>query len=294
MRKPFRMQAGMSSMLWATVCFLGMKIFVKLLPRLPIAEIVLFRALFTFVFSYVLLRLQSQSPWGPPGTRLWLLLRGLGGVTALFLYFYLIQRIPLASAYAIQYLAPIFTALIAFLWLKERVRPVQWGLFLLAFLGVLMVQGFDIRISFLHLLVGLGATFCMGFTYVLIRRLKGWVHPLTIVFYFSVVALPLVGLYVPFHWVQPQGWEWVWLLGMACFTQAAQYYSAQAAFQAAQLSTIAAVSYIGIVFALMAGFFFGEYYEPLTYLGMGLVLLSVALSIHLKDFHKNDKHQGQK
>ena len=282
MRQMHYLQEGVGSMLLATVCFVCMKLFVKLLPGMPVSEIILFRAGFTFVFSYVALRTIKESPWGRPSSRRWLLLRGAGGGASLFLYFYLIQRIPLASVYAIQYLAPIFTTVIAFLWLGEQVRRLQWALFLLAFVGVVMVQGFDVRVSLLHLLVGIAATLFMGFTHVIIRRLRGLAHPLTVVFYFSVVTLPVVAIYVPFHWVQPRAEEWIYLLMMSLFTQAAQYYSAKAAFQARSLSKIAAVSYIGIVFALVVGFFFGEHYDLLTYLGMGVVVLSVACSMNLR------------
>ena len=286
MTRPY-LQAGVGSMLLATFCFVCMKVFVKLLPRIPLAEIIMCRAVFTFVFSYVVLRLQSRKAWGEPANRHWLLLRGVGGAVSLFLYFYLIQRIPLASAYAIQYLAPIFMSVIAFFWLGERVEKLQWYIFFLAFVGVLMIQGFDVRISLLHLLVGIAATLSMGFTYVVIRRLKGLEHPLTIVFYFSVVTLPVVALYVPFNWVQPREEEWLFLLLMSLFTQAAQYYSAKAAFAASQLSRIAVVSYLGIVFALLAGFLFGEYYKFYTYLGMAVVVLSVAASVYLC----NPKHK---
>ena len=276
------LQKGVSSMLVATFCFVCMKVFVKLLPRIPLLEIIMFRAAFTFLFSYTALRIQSHNPWGKPSTRYWLLLRGTGGAISLLLYFYLIQRIPIASAYAIQCLAPIFTSIIAFLWLGEKVGRLQWTLFLLAFVGVIMIQGFDTRISLLHLIVGVLATLSMGFTYVIIRRLRHLEHPLTIVFYFSVVVLPVVAVYVPFNWVQPQREEWIFLLLVALFTQAAQYYSAKAAFAATQLSKVASVSYIGIVFALLAGFLFGEHYELSTYLGMAVVVLSVAASSYLR------------
>ena len=275
-------QAGASHMIWATFFFVCMKVCVKMLPHLPISELIFFRSAFTFVFCWILLRAQLKSPWGKPAHRHWLLMRGAGGAAALFLYFYLIRHIPLASAYSIQYLAPIFTTIIAFVWLKEKIGTIEWVLFLVAFLGVLMVQGFDTRVSFEHLLIGIAATLCMSFTYVIIRRLRGLESPLTVVFYFSVVTLPIVLLYLPFYWVSPKGWDWGLLLLMVIFTQAAQYYSAKAAFLADKLSKVAIVSYLGIVFAISSGFFFGEYHNTISYIGMGTVVCSVILSFYLK------------
>ena len=275
-------QPGVREMLWATVCFVIMKVFVKMMPHIPIAEIVLFRSAFTFVFSFAVLRAQNQHPWGAQAQRPLLIMRGIGGAVALFLYFYLIRQVPLASAYSIQYLAPIFTTIIAYVWLRERVRGIEWMLFLTAFFGVLMIQGFDIRVSVSELLIGIGATLSMAFTYVVIRQLRGTVSPLVVVFYFSVVTLPIVLAYLPWYWVEPEGYDWLLLLMMAASTQAAQYYSAKAAFLAGKLSKVAVISYIGIVFAIIAGLFFGEYHNTMTYLGMAIVVGSVVLSLYLR------------
>ena len=65
-----------------------------------------------------------------------LLLRGLFGTTALMLFFYTIQVLPLASAMVIHYLSPIFTALIAHFFLKERLKLNQIFFFIVSFAGI--------------------------------------------------------------------------------------------------------------------------------------------------------------
>ena len=275
-------QPGVVEMFWATICFVIMKVLVKMMPAIPIAEVILFRSAFTFVFSFVVLKIQKQYPWGQPKHRPLLLLRGIGGAMAFFLYFYLIRQVPLASAYSIQYLAPIFTTIIAYFWLKERIGNIECILFVVAFLGILMIHGFDLRVSVFELIIGISATICMAFTYVVIRQLRNKESPLTVVFYFSVVTLPIVLAYLPWYWVDPKGYEWLLLLMMAVATQAAQYYSAKAAFLAGKLSRVAVVSYVGIVFAIIAGFFFGEQHSAMAYLGMAVVVASVLLSLYFK------------
>ena len=251
-------------------------------PAIPIAEVILFRSAFTFLFSFVVLKIQKQHPWGQPKHRPLLLLRGIGGAMALFLYFYLIRQVPLASAYSIQYLAPIFTTIIAYFWIKERVGKAEFILFVVAFLGVFMIQGFDLRVSVFELLIGISATLCMAFTYVVIRQLRNKESPMTVVFYYSVVTLPIVLAYLPWYWVTPTSYEWLLLFMMAAVTQTAQYYSTKAAFLAGKLSRVAVISYVGIVFAIIAGFFFGEQHNAMTYLGMGIVVVSVLLSLYFK------------
>ncbi|WP_373521342.1 EamA family transporter, partial [Aquiflexum sp.] len=62
-------------------------------------------------------------------------------------------------------------------------------------------------------------------------------------------------------------------------TQFAQYFMTLS-YQNAQLSKVASLSYIGIIYALGFGFFiFGETFNLMAYLGMALVLLGVIMNI---------------
>ena len=68
-------------MLIATFTFGLMNVLVKLLPRIPAVEIILFRSIVSFVVSYVLLRAQKVSVWGNDKSTL--ILRGSTGAIAL-------------------------------------------------------------------------------------------------------------------------------------------------------------------------------------------------------------------
>jgi drug/metabolite transporter (DMT)-like permease len=49
------------------------------------------------------------------------------------------SMMPLAGAVAINFSAPLWSALISVVWLKERAGPVRWMVLLVGFLGVLIV-----------------------------------------------------------------------------------------------------------------------------------------------------------
>lgn len=100
---------------------------------------------------------------------------------------------PLASAVTLQFLSPIFTIVLGIFLVKETVRPLQWLFFLIAFLGVVMIQGFDHRVGMLDVSLGIGSAIFSALAYNTIRRLKASEHPLVIVFYFPLVALPITG-----------------------------------------------------------------------------------------------------
>ncbi|MBU0984195.1 MAG: DMT family transporter [candidate division Zixibacteria bacterium] len=262
-------------MLASTLFFALMNVGVKYLSHIPAHEIVFFRALVTLVVGYALIRRAGLNPWG--NNKKLLLLRGASGTAALVMYFYTLQNMPLASAVTIQYLSPMFTIVIASFMLKENTRPIQWLFFLVSFAGVLMIKGFDTRVTVPELLIGMGAAVGAGFAYNFVRKLKDYDHPLVVVFYFPLVTVPVVGLYTVTHWTQPSPLDLVILLLIGLATTAAQVYMTRA-YQLERAANISNFNYLGTVYAIIIGYFmFGEVVEPLGTAGIVLIILGVML-----------------
>ncbi|OKL41278.1 multidrug transporter [Pontibacter flavimaris] len=268
-------------MLLSTFFFALMQVCVKGVPRIPAEEIILFRSLISLAISLVFLRRAGVSVWG--NNRKWLFARGAFGAVALILFFNVLQNIPLATAATLQYMSPIFTAILGVFIVKERVQPWQWVFFLVSFAGVLVIEGVETNVDSLYLWLGVVSAVFTGVAYSIVRRLNVREHPLVIIFYFPLVTLPVVGIYTLFNWVQPEGWEWVILLLVGLFTQLGQYYMTLS-YQHEEISKVANLTYIGIIYALLFGFFFfGELLHVGTYVGMALVLLGVILNIQYKN-----------
>ncbi|MDG1852212.1 MAG: DMT family transporter, partial [Gammaproteobacteria bacterium] len=217
-----------------------------------------------------------------------LILRGVAGVTALTLNFWLIQEIPLAAASTLTYLAPMSTTIIGIWFVKEKVSPLQFLFFAISFSGILVIQGFDTRVSLLHLGVGLVTCLFMGLAYNCVRKLSTSEHPLVIIFYFPLVCLPVTGLWCLLFWVQPEGLQWFYLFMVGITSQVAQYFMTRS-YQLAEISTVSILNYTGIIYAIIMGYFiFGEGFNLLTYLGMGLVLVGVILNVIWKQRASKD------
>ena len=76
-----------------------------------------------------------------------LIMRGVSGTLALFLVYESIKRFPLSEAtYAIQYLFPIFTALVAPLIISEAINKKVFGAILIGLTGVYTVLDFPFLI----------------------------------------------------------------------------------------------------------------------------------------------------
>lgn len=268
-------------MLLSTFIFAIMNVLIKYVPNIPAIEIILFRSIVSFAMSGIALKFQKVPLLGK--NRKILFLRGLAGALALMMFFTTLQEIPLASAVTLMFLGPIFTAILGMWIVKEKVVWLQWVFFAMSFAGILMIKGFDPRVSPYMALLGVGAAFCSGIAYNMIRKLKTSEHPLVIIFYFPLVTLPIVGIYSIFHWVQPHGIEWMILLAIGVLTQIAQYYMTKS-YQSEELAKVSNLSFIGIIYALGFGYvLFGETFNLQTYLGMTCVMVGVVLNVIYKN-----------
>ena len=129
-------------MLVASFLFSIMGVCVKLASSYySTAEIVAYRGMIGMLVILVLMRWQGQTlRTRMAGHHLW---RGLIGVAALWLWFYAIGRLPLAMAVTLNYMSPIWIAVILFggAWLKKK-KQLEPGLLIaigFGFVGVVLL-----------------------------------------------------------------------------------------------------------------------------------------------------------
>jgi drug/metabolite transporter (DMT)-like permease len=273
---------GVRFMLLATFFFALMNAAVKFLGHLPAIEIALLRSGVSLVIAYGIVRYYRLPLPGRNSKAL--LLRGFFGSSSLVLYFITLQHMPLASAVTLQYLSPIFTAIMGIYLVREPVKPLQWLFFAIAFVGVLLVQGFDSRIDSLYLALGIGAAFFAGLAYNMIRQLKLTEHPLIITFYFPLVSVPVTALLLTtITWVAPSPSDWLVLIFIGLTAQIAQYFMTRS-YQSDELSKVVSLKYVGIIYALLFGYFlFGETFRVEAHVGMVVVLAGVILNVWYKE-----------
>lgn len=270
---------GIGYILIATLAFAVMNIAAKALTTLHPMQVVFVRAFgtFLFVFPYMLIR-------GVPilGThRKMLFLRGLTGVISLSAFFIAIQRIPLGSAISIRYLGPIFGAIMAFYFLKEKINFKQWVSFAIAFTGVAVLKGFDVRIDYLSLSLVLLSAFTVGIVFTLLRYLGNKEHHLTIINYFMVISFSFA-LIFSHSWNMPVGQEWLWIACLAICGTTGQIFMT-IAFQSEETSVLAPFKYMELVYAIILGYLiFDETYQLLPLMGIVLIIGGMALNVYAK------------
>ncbi|MGD8869101.1 MAG: DMT family transporter, partial [Gemmatimonadales bacterium] len=215
-------------------------------------------------------------PWG---NRRWILVtRGALGFGALSCFYFALTRLPLAEATVLHFTNPLWTALFAALLLGESVSPRVLGSILVSLAGVVLVARpsalFGAAAEPINAL-GLGAVLLgamlASLAYVAVREASKTEHPLVIVFFFPLVAVPAT---LPFisSFVWPRGWEWPLLLGVGVSTLLGQIYLTRglSLIPAARAVTI---GYTQILFVTLWGMlFFGEFLDVWSATGSLLVV----------------------
>ncbi|MEA5472717.1 DMT family transporter, partial [Synechococcus sp. CCY9201] len=128
-------------------------------------------------------------------------------------------------------------------------------------------------------LIALAGALCTALAYVSVRQLGRSEHPLVIVFYFPLVAVPLSLPLVALDPVMPTPVELLWLVGVGLFTQLGQVWLTRG-LTALPAAKATAISYAQVVFAGLWGWLiFQEGIDGWTLLGAALVLLATLLSL---------------
>ena len=267
-------------MLLSTFAFACMNVTVKYLDGFSAAQVVFLRSLGSLFFTFGILIKKKIPPLG--NNRNLLILRGVVGVTSMTFFFMSIKYLPVGTAVSLRYLAPIFAAIFAVFFLQERIEPLRWFFFILAFSGVLVLKGLDKQVDNYGLILVLIASVFSGLVYIILGKIGNSEHPVVVVNYFMVTATIVGGILSIGKWVQPVGFEWILFLSLGVFGYFGQYYMTKA-FQTANATQIAPLKYIEVVFTLLLGVaLFNEVYTFWSLLGMTMIITALVLNTKYK------------
>ncbi|WP_084602643.1 DMT family transporter [Rubritepida flocculans] len=279
---------GAALMLAATALFTFMGALVKLLgARIPFPEIMFFRSL--VALPVVLLIVWRMGQGFALATQRFPqhLLRATTGTLAMGCSFFALTVLPLAEQTALTFTTPLFVTLLAIPFLGERVGVHRFGAVALGFLGILVIalgQGAFQGVVEAWVAIGMAVAVLHGvfsaMTTLLVRSLSSTERSTTIVLWQSLLMTAFTGMTLPFLWVTPTWTEFWLLLAVGLVGGVAQVLLTEA-FASAQVSSLGAYSYTGILWAVLLGWIlFGEVPGPMTFLGAGLIVLASLYILH--------------
>ncbi|NXF15609.1 S35G1 protein, partial [Rhodinocichla rosea] len=193
-------------------------LFLKKIEDVHSVEVSAFRCVFQMAFVLPGLIYYKTGFLGPKGKRIFLFFRGFLGSTAMVLLYYAYQVMPLADATVITFTSPVFTSLLAWIFLKEKYSLWDVLFTLFAVTGVILIARppflFGSRVTGIeggysdHLkgtIAAIASTLSAASTIVILRKVGKSVHYFLSIWYYAVIGLIgcVIALFVLNEWRLP-------------------------------------------------------------------------------------------
>jgi len=195
-------------------------------------------------------------------------------------WYYGLTYLTLAEVFAIEFTAPIWTALMAAMFLGERLTGSRIAAVLAGFAGTLVILRPGIEAVDPAALAVLAAAVGYAFAFAATKALTSTDSALTILFCMNLIQLPMsLGLSL-INWVTPSPalWPWVLVTGLAGL---ASHYCLARAFALADASLITPIDFARLPLAGLIGWL--VYDEAVdAYVGIGALIIILANALNLR------------
>jgi len=248
------------------------------------AELNTFQILFfrSVVGAVVVALILQKSGWGQIHTK-WPavhLIRNVFHYGGQYGWFYGIAFLPLAEVFAIEFTVPIWTVLLAAVLLGEKITKHKVAAVTLGFIGVLVIlRPGAIPVSVASFAV-LACAFGYAMAHSLTKLLTRTDGPLCIIFYMTIIQLPLgfLGTVGDWKWPSLEAWPWLILVGL---TALSAHYCMARAFKLADATVVVPMDFLRLPLVALVGFAF--YSEALDiWVAVGAVIVFAGTYVNLK------------
>ena len=242
----------------------------QLTGRMSTFEILFLRSLVALV---ILLALRPRLGAGAFATRRLRLhvARNLVHFCGQYAWVWGIAITPLAVVTAIEFTTPVWVALLAALLLGERLSAPRWTAIASGVTGILMIAHPGTSAFGRGALIVLAGAFCFAAAVLLVKTLLRTDRVTAVVFYMSLIQLPLglAGTVFAWAWPAPADLPWVVAMGVTSLTA---HYSMARALSLGDASFVLPIDFLRLPFiALVALLLYGEPIDGWTMLGAALI-----------------------
>lgn len=278
---------GIQYMLLASLLFAFMGVAAKgLTDSMSSVEVVFFRNVFGVLFILISI---YKSPLKQLGGKFWLLIfRGVAGFVALLFFFYNISQISLGEAMTFSKTSTIFTAVLAYIFLKEKLGIKGWLGVFIGFIGIVFITEFDgsslEKSDYLGILSGVGA----ALAYTSVRELRNFYDTRAIVLSFMTIGTigPIILMIIGSFYsnpnldfmlgtfIIPKFDDWIYIILLGIFSTYAQIYMTKA-YSFAKAGIIGTISYSNIVFSIILGLLWGDAFPSMLII-LGIILIVIS------------------
>ena len=201
-------------------------------------------------------------------------LRCFFGLIALLSIFTALRNLPLATVVSISFAAPIFTTIFSIFFLSEKVGVYRWLAVFIGFIGIIIIAEpglTELNIYYIYPII-----FCLGMAYVAISiRQLSRTEPVWLISLYFSISITIASLTtIPSGWIVPSLSDFIILTFLGIFGGFANLWLSQS-YKYSEVSLVTPLKYLGLVFAIIFGYFIWEETPTLkTLAGSILVILS--------------------
>lgn len=237
----------------------------------PVGEVLFSRVLVSFVlFSAFALPTTGVSVFYTrrPGAHV---LRSMSQFTSQTLLLIAFTMMPLASATAINFSAPLFATLASLIFLKEAVGRVRWIVLLIGFVGVLIVTNPGAETFQIGALFALGNAVLFGTVTAGVRGMTKTESARTLTMYQLMCLTVFYGLTLPFAYKTPALADIPMIVANGVSNMLGQYWWTRS-LHLAPTAAVTPFQYLSLLWAMMFGYaWWGD--EPTIALLIGSVIV---------------------
>lgn len=253
---------------------------------IPVLEIVAVRSIVSGIISYVDIKRKKIPLFGH--NKVLLIARGIVGSFALMLVYYAVTTLPLAEATVLQYLHPVFTAILALFFLKEVIQRSTVACIVISLIGLFIIIQPNLQVDggvhypWLSITAGVLGAFGSAVAYIIVKKLTKTDDSSVIIFYFPLVALPVSVIMLGSDFVMPSLAAFGLLILVGIFTQIGQVGLTKA-LHCADANKATAYAYVQVLFSVFIGWaYFSEVPVLTTIIGGGLIMLGALINVFWK------------
>ncbi|XP_026133046.1 solute carrier family 35 member G1 [Carassius auratus] len=306
-KKPACPGLGLLYTLLASVFFSSAALLVKKIEGIHAIEISAIRCFFQMLFVMPAMIYYNTGFLGPRDMRIYLFFRGFLGSNAMILLYYAVLQMPLADATVIVFSNPVFTSLLAWIFLKERctIWDVVFTIFTLT--GVILIarppflfggELSGIEGDYTNHIKGTVAAFAGAIgaacTMVILRKIGKSVHYYLSVWYYAVLGLIecVIVLFILDEWTIPFcGWDRWTLMAIGVLGIAGQTFLTKA-LQIEKAGPVALMRTMDVVLAFILQFLFLNRKPTWWSLGGALCVISSTSGVAIRKWYNSTKNKS--
>ncbi len=248
-------------------------------------QILFFRSVIGVVVIAVLL---SGSGWGQIKTQRlkthWL--RNIAHYAGQYGWFYGLAFIPLAEVIAIEFTTPVWTALLAFFLLKERLTGPRLQALVLGIAGLLLILRPGAGVLQPAAFAVLGGALGYAFSYIQTKSLTRTDTPLCILFYMTLMQLPFGLVPSLLNWTTPAPETLPWILLVGITAMSAHFCMAHA-FRLADAIVVVPMDFLRLPLIALVGYLFYQESIDLFVLAGAVLMFSGNLLNLRAEYRRN-------